>query len=332
MDAPAGPAEQLRGSAQLDERATREMLVTVARRYYLEDASKVAIAAELGISRFRVARLLTLAREAGVVRIRVESGPGDHGELAAAITERLGLRRCAVLNGAAGDSSPQARRIRLGELAAAELSAVLTPSDVLGLPWSRSASATVAALRTLPPIDIVQLSGARYEPGADQIASPADMVRDLAAMGGGRSYRFHAPFVAPDRAAADYLRKDPAFIAAHEHVTSVTVAIVGVGVFEPELSTLYGAASAAEIEELRAGGAVGEVSGVFVDAFGDNVASQFARRLLTTSDVELRAIPNVIGVCMGAERAAAVTAACRGGLLNSLVLDVPLAQELLSAD
>lgn len=51
---------------------TRLMLAArVARRHYLDDRSKIDIGAELGISRFQVARLLELARAAGLVEITV---------------------------------------------------------------------------------------------------------------------------------------------------------------------------------------------------------------------------------------------------------------------
>jgi len=43
----------------------------VARQFYLEGVSKVDIADQLGISRFRVARLLDSARESGLVRIEI---------------------------------------------------------------------------------------------------------------------------------------------------------------------------------------------------------------------------------------------------------------------
>jgi hypothetical protein len=43
----------------------------VARQFYLEGFSKVDIADRLGISRFRVARLLDSARESGLVRIEI---------------------------------------------------------------------------------------------------------------------------------------------------------------------------------------------------------------------------------------------------------------------
>ena len=40
------------------------LIASVARRYYLEGKSKIEIAEELGMSRFKVARLLETARKA----------------------------------------------------------------------------------------------------------------------------------------------------------------------------------------------------------------------------------------------------------------------------
>jgi len=48
------------------------LTATAARRYYFDDASKSDIAAELGVSRFKVARLLDQARASGLVRIELD--------------------------------------------------------------------------------------------------------------------------------------------------------------------------------------------------------------------------------------------------------------------
>src|SRR5215813_5537823 len=65
----------------------------VARQFYLEGVSKVDIAEQLGISRFRVARLLDSAREAGMVRIEIglPGGSLDTG-LSAELCSVFGLR------------------------------------------------------------------------------------------------------------------------------------------------------------------------------------------------------------------------------------------------
>src|SRR5260370_5760340 len=54
------------------DRPTEVVLAArVARQFYLEGVSKVNIADRLGISRFRVARLLDSARDAGMGRIEI---------------------------------------------------------------------------------------------------------------------------------------------------------------------------------------------------------------------------------------------------------------------
>src|SRR3954463_11766332 len=44
------------------------LLATVARRFYVQGRSKLEIADEFGVSRFKVARMLDTARESGLVR------------------------------------------------------------------------------------------------------------------------------------------------------------------------------------------------------------------------------------------------------------------------
>ena len=71
----------------------------VARQFYLEGVSKVDIADRLGISRFRVARLLDCAREAGMVHIEIglPGGSLDAG-LSAELCAAFGLEQAFVFN------------------------------------------------------------------------------------------------------------------------------------------------------------------------------------------------------------------------------------------
>lgn len=62
-------------------------LAHVARRYYLEDQKQSDIAAELGVSRPLVSRMLSEARELGVVEILIH----EPGAKAASLLERLRL-------------------------------------------------------------------------------------------------------------------------------------------------------------------------------------------------------------------------------------------------
>ena len=143
----------------------------VARQFYLEGVSKVDIADRLGISRFRVARLLEGARDAGMVRIEIglPGGSLDAG-LSAELCSAFGLRHAFVFNFPDDDDQPL--RHRLGEAAGQALMDLITPGDVLGMSWSRTLSGLAAAMTQIPPCPIVQLTGAVPSPDGRDLLEP----------------------------------------------------------------------------------------------------------------------------------------------------------------
>ena len=158
------------------------------------------------MSRFKVARLLDAAREMGLVRIEIVRRGSLDLDASAQLQERYGLRHALVVE--VPDRDGAALRQLLGEAAAHLLQEVVTPDDVLGLPWSRSVHAVVGALTHLPAIEVVQLSGAIALPDFD--SSSVDIVRRASRLAGGTSHVFYAPFVLDDAASAEALRRQPA--------------------------------------------------------------------------------------------------------------------------
>ena len=57
------------------------LMARAARRYYVDDMSKTDIADELGVSRFRVARLIDTAKRTGMVQIQIAPPAGIDTEL-----------------------------------------------------------------------------------------------------------------------------------------------------------------------------------------------------------------------------------------------------------
>src|SRR5260370_5243861 len=163
----------------------------VAREYYLEGVSKVDIADRLGISRFRVARLLDSARETGMVRIEIglPGGSLDAG-LSAELCSALGLKHAFVFN-FPDDDEPALRR-RLGEAAGQALMDLIQPGDVLGMSWPRTLSGLVTALTQMPRCPIVQMTGAVPPPDGRDLL---DLVRGVARIGGGPAPGFYAPLI-----------------------------------------------------------------------------------------------------------------------------------------
>src|SRR6478752_3085243 len=171
-------ARQLVGPAALARAAL------VARRYYLDERSKVEIADELGLSRFKIARLLETARDSGLVRIEIGHPGLIDVDLAARIMDRLGLEHAVVVD--TQDDHAESMRRHLGQVAAELLAEVIGPEDVLGVAWSRAVGAMARALPRLSSVPVVQLTGAISMPADDH--SSFDVVRDVARAAGGPAY------------------------------------------------------------------------------------------------------------------------------------------------
>jgi DNA-binding transcriptional regulator LsrR (DeoR family) len=302
------------------------LTATVARRYYLDGVSKSDIASELGLSRFKVARLLDRARADGLVRIELDYRGEVNLDLSVRLSMACGLRHCVVVDSPEGDDA--LLRANLGRAAAGLLTEVVTSTDVLGLAWARSLMEMRSSLVRLPPCPVVQLTGALSRPDVDE--SSIELVRDVARLANGPAFFFYAPMMLPDAETVRMLRTQPEVARAIGRFPEVTKAVVGVGAWQKGLSTVADAVTDAELAEIAALGVRGETCGILLDAEGNAVPSSLTERLIGIDADQLRAIPDVVGIVYGTSKAGAVRAAIRGGFVKSLVTHTAMAHELLA--
>lgn len=311
--------EQLPGPAHL------VLLAAVARRYYLGGQSKIEIAQDLSISRFKVARLLEEARTSGLVQIEIRYPGSVDVNLSARLRERYGLRHAVVVDTA--DEDPLLLRGHLGRAAAELLEEIVTSGDVLGLGWARSLLDMTAALKTLPSCSVVQLTGALSRPDVD--ASSIEIVRQVAGVAKGPAYFFYAPMIVPDAATAAALLGQPDIARAIARFPSVTKAVVAIGSWLPPFSTVYDAIGGAERDSLVDLGVRADVSGVLLDGAGSPVEAPLSQRMICITAGQLREVPEVIALAYGVQKADAVRAAVHGGYVNGLVTHSALAELLV---
>lgn len=314
------PTDDVTGLAQL------VLTTSVARAYYIDRKSKVQIGEELKLSRFKVARLLDAAHEAGIVRIEIShSGPVDL-DLSSQLREAFGLHHAVVVD-TPEDHAASLRR-DLGAAAAQLLSEIVTQQDVVGLAWARSVGAMCSALTSLPRCSVVQLTGALPEAGVP--ASSIDLVREAARAAGGPAYYFYAPLIVPEATTARALRQQPEVARALARIPSVTIAAVGVGAWSCGQSTLFDALESKEQKRLHHLGVRADVSGVLLDADGGQVHAPLSRRMIGITGEQMHDIPEVLAIGYGVEKAEALLAAVHGGYVTSVVTHTPLARELLA--
>jgi deoxyribonucleoside regulator len=310
------------------EEESRDRLAAIARMYYLDNLGQQEIAGILGLSRSQISRLLTRAREQGIVRVSVDDyDPRDH-ELETQLVERYGLRRAFVVR--TGDRGSGQIRAAIGYFAAPAVGELIRPGMTLGLAGGRTLAALVGQLKPGPGVrgvTVVQLMG-NIGPAASEIDA-VDLSRTLAQRFGGAFYTVNAPAIAQDTPARDHF-------LAHDHIRFVwdlfpalQMAFVGIGTLEESAFIERGVLTRAELAKLSRAGAVGEICGRFFDASGRECQSAYRDRVISIELDALRRCPEVVAVTTGPRRAAAVRAALAGGLVNSLVIDEVGARALL---
>ena len=277
------------------------LTATAARRFYLEGVSKSDIAAELGLSRFKVARMLDWARATGLVRIELDTRGEINLDLSVQLRAAHDLRHCVVIDAPEDDEA--LLRGTLGRAAAELLAEIVEPGDVLGLAWARSLMAMRTSLTRLPACDVVQLTGALSLPADD---SSIELVRDLARKSNGQGFFYYAPMVLPDAATARVLRTQPDIARAIERYADVTKAVIGVGAWQQGLSTVVGALTEQERREIYDLGVRGELSGVQIDGDGNPVTTPLTDRLIGIDAEQLHGVPDVIAVAYGTAKVDAV--------------------------
>jgi len=312
-------------AARLTRPAALVLSASVARRYFLDGRSKLEIAEEFGLSRFKVARLLEAARTSGLVRIEIGHKGLIDLDLSARLQSAFGLRHAVVVD--TDDDSADSLRKHLGQVAADLLAEITGPDDVLGVAWSRSVGAMARALPRLAAVPVVQLTGAVSMPDGDD--SSIDVVRDVARAAGGPAYVFYAPFTLPDAATARALREQREVALAFAQLPRVTTAVMGVGLWAPGQSTLYDTVKEHDRRELRRLGVCAEVSGVFVTRDGTPVRTGLSDRMIGIDVEQMRSIPEVVAIAYGTAKTPAVRAALRSGLVGGLVTHSSVAQALL---
>lgn len=298
----------------------------VARRFYIMGKQKSEIADELGISRFKVARLLDDARDAGMVHITIDMPSEIDVELGEQVAARWGIRRCLPVTTLGADEDATAI---VSQAAARYLDDTLSPDDVVGLSWGRTLTETVGAMTARSGADAVQLVGG-IRVGVGTVGG-AELVRRFAAISGGTAHALNAPFLVGSARMASTLRSEASLRDTVSRFGRLSLAVVGVGAWQPPRTAIIEEISATERDALLAAGACADICGVILDAAGRPLASSLSSRVVGATIDELRSIPQIVAVAAGAAKTAAVEAALRSGLVSTLVVDGGIARRLLSA-
>lgn len=297
--------------------------------YFIDGLSQQQIAEVLGTTRSNVSRILTAAREQGIVEIRINEPTQRSYRLEAELTARFPGLEARVL-------APRAHQDPLadvGHLAAQWLSERLTRGLRIALAWGGTLQAMVRAMQPSPTedVEIVQLVG-----GLSALTlhvSGQELVRQLADKLECRYRYLHAPALFESAPALRALLREPAIATAldaarHADIACVGIGAVGIGSSAEIIEALR--LSPAERAEFESARPVGDICARFFDQTGNEIRSAVHDRVLAVELDDLRAIPVVAGVAVGAVKGPAIRAALQGRLIDVLICDEAAARAVLA--
>jgi len=305
------------------------LLTQVALLYYEEGLTQREIARRLSISRSNISRLLTEARNEGIVEIKVKRPIMVSSDLRKALLERFALHEAMVL--ITGHRDFQESLEGLGRLAAEYLENTLKDDSILGISWGTAVYETVKALRPIakPGVQVVQMIG-----GMGSVNPKIDGTELALRLGGVLSahYRYlRAPLVVENGEVHKALLQEREVREALGIARRADIALVGIGSVVPAVSSLLraGYLTMAEVKMAAEGGAVGDICAQHFDVHGHICQLELNERMIGITLPELMKIPRVIGVAGGVNKASAILGALRGGYLSVLVTDDVATREVL---
>ena len=310
--------------------AVDELLsIRAAELYYEENLTQEQIGRSLQITRWKVGRLLTQAKEEGFVRIEILHSRARRPQLERRLREERGLRDAVVVS-QAGIRSDDELQQRVAQAAADHLTALRPSPRVLGVSWGRTLADIAHHLREgwSSGTDVVQING-----GLSMSAQPgtaAATAVGIAHKGGGGATLLPSPAILEHRATKEAIEADRVVARVLGIARSADAYLYSAGAADHRsVHVDSGYLSEADIDRLVAAGAVGDVVGRYIDAAGRVVDAALDARTVGLSLDELRRADVAVAAIAGEAKRAVAAAVVASGLCTVLITDESTARHLL---
>jgi deoxyribonucleoside regulator len=312
------------------DRKTQEAL-TAASLYYMQDLTMEAIADEMHTSRSSVSRLLSYARQSGLVNITIRPPDESVPAVQTEVNERFGISSHIVP--VPGNVSEVDRLERVALVAARTLDRFIDSSMTVGIAWGTTMSAVSRHLipRELHSVEIVQLNGAgnQYTTG---VVYASELLRRFGESFSAVIHEFPVPalFDEPHTRELMWRERSVKHILDLQH--RIDVAIFGLGApFADVPSHVYsgGYLSAADYKAMNAENVVGDVATVFFREDGTWQDIPLNRRASGPEVSLIKRIPRRVCIVAGRSKVHSLRGALNAGLITDLIVDEATAFALL---
>ncbi|MEW1819739.1 sugar-binding domain-containing protein [Arthrobacter sp. NPDC080031] len=313
-------------------RSRHSEALRAAQMYYLQDLTMDAIARELRTSRSTVSRLLSSARESGLVQIQIRSPLDSAPELERMIRNHYGVDVHVV---PVLDTLNEAETLdRVATQAARTIGPLVDSNAIIGVAWGATISAVSRHLtrKITHGSTIVQLNGAGNMQTTG-ITYASDIMRRFGIAYGARVEQFPVPAFFDHASTKTAMWNERSVQRVLDLQARMSIAIFGVGSVHSDYpSHVYagGYLDETDLSLLASSDVVGDVATVFFRADGSSDGITLNERSTGPSHEQLRQVRRRICVVSGASKINGLRGALEARLATDLILDEATAKRLVS--
>ncbi|GAA4488789.1 sugar-binding transcriptional regulator [Microbacterium panaciterrae] len=306
------------------------LAVRVAELYYDEDKTQDEIGGLLGISRWKVGRLLQQARTDGIVRIEIVHPRARKLGIERELRSRFGLADAVVVPNAGTDAETLGR---VAQGAADHLTALRPVPKTLAVSWGRTLTAVAERLPDgwARGVTVVQMNGGvsvNRRPGG-----AASLAATIAQRASGQVALLPSPAILERLETKQAIERDRTVAGVLAQASAADAYLFTAGVCDAGSAHVEnGYLSVRDIDLLARRGAVGDVLGRYIDADGNVVDPELDARTVGLSLDRLRAARTSVFVTAGEAKHDIARTVVTANLCTMVVTDEATARTLLEEE
>ncbi|MDO4548559.1 MAG: sugar-binding domain-containing protein [Clostridia bacterium] len=317
--------------ADLDQISDYATISQVAHMYYDLGILQPRIAEKLYFSRSKVSRMLSKARELGIVDIKVKRFVNRLPNIENVLFEKFPQTRCIVLTSFDDARGEESTIDAITNFAAMYVSDRVKGECVIGITGGGTISRVAGKLQKIHPCraQVVQLIGAStntYVAGDLRY-----QINHVSKVYEAEGHFLNTPLYIDDLYAKEILLRDPTIESVFSLMKKCDLVLTGIGIFDVsgDMPDWYGYINDAHREELRRLGAVGSLCAQYFDREGRLLDCEWNRKCIAMPWRDMKSARETIAIAAGERKAAPILAALRGQLADIIITDANTAARVI---
>lgn len=306
----------------------RRLLVKAAKLYYFEGMTQAQIAKHIGVSRPIISKMITKAKDDGIIEIFIKDESAHTVDLELEIEKKYGLKEVII---APGHDYNYTELLKiLGQLAAIHVSKRLSDIHSIGISWGKSVSNFVEAFPFAKNnhLHVVPLIGGMGRSDID-LHSNILSLKLAQKLQASASY-LYAPAMVQSKDVHQRLIESEDIKGVLEEGKNVDIAVIGIG--NPTVQSTMeeiGYLSDENIVSLKAHHAVADINSFFLGENGTLLDHPLNDSIIGVDLTRETAIKETVAIASGDNKIESIHVALRNGAVDCLLTDDRTAQMLV---